>query len=121
VVDLHAEVLFGLVVEVKQSKCTLPGNGERVEDMISAVDREVCLDRAGLLEGHVGADDAVELRLNMSVRDEEKREGFLRRRKSRERRGGDGCGKAGRSEQGEELSAAGRVHPSMINPRSDSR
>ena len=83
--------------------------------MVAAVDGEVRLDRASLLEGHVGADDAIEFRLQMRIGDEEKSEGLLRRRKRGEGGRGDGCGEAGRSEQGKELSAAGRGHCSMIH------
>ena len=82
--------------------------------MISAVDRKVRFDHAGLLEGHIGADDAVEFGLQMSVGDEEKGEGLLRRRK-RSSGETDSCGEAGRSEQSKKLSAAGRVHHSMIS------
>ena len=70
---------------------------------------------ASLLEGHVGADHAVQFRLQMRIGDEEEGEGLLRRRKRSEGGRRDGCGEAGRSEQGEELSAAGWVHSPMIN------
>jgi hypothetical protein len=119
--NLHAEVLLSLVVQIKQSKRTLPGNGERIEDMISAVNRKVRFDHAGLLESHIGANDAVEFRLQMSVRDEKKREGFLRRRNRSCNGGRDRCGEAGGSEQREELPAAGCVHHNSIISRRQAR
>ncbi len=68
----------------------------------------------GLLEGHVCADEAVELGLKMRVGDEEKGEGLVRRCWCGEDRGRYSCREAGGSEKGEELSAAGCVHGSII-------
>ena len=64
VIDLEAEVLLGLAVEIEELESALFGDAESVKDMVAAVDGEVCLDGAGLFEGHVGADGGVELGLD---------------------------------------------------------
>ncbi len=107
VVQLQTEVLFGLVVEIEERNGALGGNGKGVEDVVSPVDGKIGLESAALLEGHVGADDAVELGLKMRVGNEEKGERPLRRCGRGEYGRGNGRGEAGGSEQGEELSAAG--------------
>ena len=105
VVDLEAEVLLGLAVEIEEGEGALFGDAEGVEDVVATVDGEVGFDGAGLLEGHVGADGGVELRLQVGVGEEEEGEGL-----------GGGCGEEGRgrsggeaggSEEGEELAAGG--------------
>ncbi len=107
VIHLQAEVLFGLVVEVEEGDGALRRNGEGVEDVVATIDGEVRFDVAALLEGHVGADHAVELGLKMGVGEEEEGEGLLRRRERSEGGRWDGGGETGRSEQSQKLSAAG--------------
>jgi hypothetical protein len=84
--------------------------------VIAAVDGEVGFEGAGLLEGHVGADGGVELRLDVSIGEEEEGEGLVRkvRRRRGEARGSDGCREARGPQKREELPAAGRVHESII-------
>ena len=72
--DLEAEVLLSLVVEADELEGTGFGHGERVEDMVAALDGEVGADGAGLLHGERGAVNAVELRLKVAVGEEEERE-----------------------------------------------
>ena len=52
VVDLQAEVLLGLVVEVEEGKGALFGDAEGVEDVIAALDGEVGLESASFFERH---------------------------------------------------------------------
>jgi hypothetical protein len=107
VIELQSKVLLGLVVEVEEHDGAPGRDSKRVKDVVAAVDSEVGLDGAGLLEGHVGADNSVEFRLQMGVCEEEEGEGLLRRRKRSESGGRDRCREAGGSEQSEKSSAAG--------------
>jgi hypothetical protein len=80
VVDLHAEVLLGLLVEVVERQRTLFRDGQRVEDVISALDGEVSPDAARFFEGHVRSLCRVQLRLDVGVGQEEKGERLRLRR-----------------------------------------
>jgi len=93
VIHLHAKILLGLVVKIEERQGTLLGHGERVEDVIAAVDGEVRFDRTGFLEGHIGADYAIELGLQMRIGDEEEGKWLLHLR------GWRGCGWYGRGEE----------------------
>jgi len=113
VVDLEAEVLLGLAIEIEELQGALLRDAEGVEDVVAAVDGEVGLDGAGLFEGHVGADDAVEFGLEVGVSDEEEGEGLLCRVGRGEERGRDGRCDASGSEESDELAAAS-VHADIL-------
>jgi hypothetical protein len=76
VIDLEAEVLLSLAIEIEELESALLGDAESVKDMIAAVDSKVCLEGTGFLESHIGADDAVEFGLEMGVCDEEEGKGL---------------------------------------------
>src|ERR1700722_20371146 len=124
VIKLQPQVLLGLVVEVEQRQRTLLRHTQRIEHMVAPIDRKVGLQRTRLLERHIRADDPVQLRLQMGIRQKEKRKRLLRmtwcRRGRRQKRGKaivrNGSGEAGSPKESEKLPAAGSVHASMITP-----
>src|SRR5262249_47674201 len=67
VIDLQAQVLLGLVVEIVEADGALLCDGEGIEDMVTALDREVCLDAAHLMKRHPATLGRIELRLNVRV------------------------------------------------------
>jgi len=79
VIQLQAEVLLRLVIEVEERERPLLRHSQSIEHMIAAVDSEVRFNSTSLFERHVGTGNAVELRLKMSVGKKQERERLLRR------------------------------------------
>src|SRR5271155_4543466 len=52
-VDLHAQVLLRLGVKIEEAGGALAAHAERIEDVVSALDRKIPLDRPRLLEALV--------------------------------------------------------------------
>ena len=114
VVDLQAEILLRLLVEVKELHGAGLRNSERVEDMVAAVDGEVRLEASRMLHRHIGADSGVQLRLNVRVCKEEEGEVFRLRRGGKQR-GGRRCGSACGSKKSEKV-ATGGLHAIILDP-----
>jgi len=100
VVERHAERLLGGFVEVEDGVGTSAIDAERIEDMVTAHDREVGVERGDFMEAHVAAVGGVEFGLDVGVGEEDEVEmggrGGVGREDGRRReacgRGGEGGG-----------------------------
>ena len=64
--------LLGLCVEVEQRECPLLADSAGIEDMVSALDREIGLHRASFFERGVRPAGCIQFRLNVAVGDKQK-------------------------------------------------
>ena len=79
VIDLHAQILLGPGIKIEERRSSLLANSTGIEDMISTLNGEVRLDRAGFLESGVCSARGIELRLDVTVGDKQKLKRVLRR------------------------------------------
>ena len=80
VVNLHAQILFGLPIQVKCTRCPRTPKLQRIEDMVPTLDDKIALDRARFLEALIATLCGVQFRFQMRVGDKEKGK-ILRRRR----------------------------------------
>jgi hypothetical protein len=78
--DLQAQILFCFPIQVIQAAGSRTADLEPIKDMVSALQNEVASDRASLLEALIATLRGVQLRLQMSIRDEEKTKVLYSRR-----------------------------------------
>lgn len=76
VIELKAEILLGLAVEVEEFCGASGRDAECIENMVAALDGEVCGNGAGVRESHPGAMGGVKFVFRVGVRDKKKGEGF---------------------------------------------
>src|SRR6202789_2709576 len=97
--------------------------------MVAAIDRKVGLHRTSFLEGHIRANHAIQLRLQMSIGQKQKSKRLLRMSRSRtgrrqKRPKAIACNssrKTGSPKETKKLPASSSVHHSIINSRSYSK
>ncbi len=115
VVDLEADGLLCVGVEVEEAVSLLPGDGHCIEDVIAALNDEVSANGGGLFEGEGAACSGGELGLDMGVSEEDEVESTGWFGGSGQRQ--EGCSGGSPSTEGDKFSSIQPFHTAHRSTR----